>query len=376
MAAALANRHQKKLYFSNLDGLRAIAVMLVVVWHIEIHKVRFGFKQLFFNDTGFMGVSVFFVLSGFLITYILLTEAAAEGHVNFKAFYLRRILRIWPLYFFALLFGFFIYPGGMTFSTLLMCLLLMPNIALVTMHIHPFVQPIWSIGVEEQFYLFQPQFFRIRNRKRMLICIIAVMVLLDMIKEAGFMFPHNRLLGPLGNYLYFFRIDYLLIGSIGAVLLYNYKNGATPGIWLIKFLLTKYVQVIAWLLFAGHVFTPYLLHGLFANNLVFILAVTIIVLNLCMPQTSIVRLDNRLMRYIGKVSYGIYLLHNIALVSVLYMMHKYFANLDLLTTNLIIYGLTIPLAILLAGISYRYFESYFLRLKTKYSTVVKEGDDK
>jgi peptidoglycan/LPS O-acetylase OafA/YrhL len=369
----VTNSHtQKKLYFSNLDGLRAIAVIMVVVWHIEIHKVRFGFKQLFFNDIGFMGVSVFFVLSGFLITYILQVEKALETRVNFKAFYLRRVLRIWPLYFFALFFGFFIYPAGMSWGTLVMCLLLMPHVPFMLMHIHPFVQPIWSIGVEEQFYLFQPQFFRIKNRNAMLWAIVALTLVIDITKWVGFKFPTSSTMSSVANYLYFFRIDQLLMGSIAAILLYNYKNQTGPGRSLIKLLLTKHVQVMAWLGFAGHVFVPGMAHNLFANNLLFVLAVIIIVLNLCMPQTSIIQLDNRLMRYLGKVSYGIYLLHNIALVSVLYLMQKYFANAGSMAVNLIVYGLTIPLAVLLAALSHKYFESYFLRLKNRYAIVVKE----
>lgn len=368
-----SNKHpQQKLYFSNLDGLRAIAVMMVVVWHIEIHKVRFGFKQLFFNDTGFMGVSVFFVLSGFLITYILQVEKTMETRVNFKAFYMRRVLRIWPLYFFALFFGFFVYPGGMSWGTLVMCLLLVPNIPFMLMHIHPFVQPIWSIGVEEQFYLFQPQFFRIKNRNIMLCGIVALTLGMDITKWIGFRFPSGSPMSYVANCLYFFRIDQLLMGSIAAILLYNYKNKMGSGRLLIKLLLTKFGQVIAWLCFAGHVFMPSLFHNLFANNLLFVLAIIVIVLNLCMPETSIIQLDNRLLRYLGKVSYGIYLLHNIALVSVLYLMQKYFENASPLVVNLIVYGLTIPLAVLLAALSYRYFESYFLRQKNRYATVVKD----
>jgi len=363
---------QKKLYFSNLDGLRAIAVLLVVVWHIELHKVRFGFKQLFFNDIGFMGVSVFFVLSGFLITYILMVEKAVEGQVNIKSFYVRRVLRIWPLYFFALFFGFFIYPGGMSFGTLIMCLFLMPNIPFMMMHIHPFVQPIWTIGVEEQFYLFQPQFLRIKNKKVMLIAIIGLTLLIDMVKVIGFRFPSKSVMGWVANCLYFFRIDELLMGSIAAILFYNYNNRTQQGKSLFKLVLSKYVQIMAWLYFAGHIFAPGILHHLFANNLLFVFAIVALVINLCAPQTSIVQLDNRVMRYIGKVSYGIYLLHNIALVSLLYIMKKYFSDLNPLTLNLIIYGLTFPLAILLASLSYTYFESYFLKLKNHYATVVKD----
>ncbi|MGZ3755392.1 MAG: acyltransferase family protein [Mucilaginibacter sp.] len=373
MTKGTDSHHQKRLYFGNLDGLRAIAVMMVVVWHVEIHKVRFGFKQSFFNDTGFMGVSVFFVLSGFLITYILQVEKAVEHRVNFKAFYLRRVLRIWPLYFFALFFGFFIYPAGMSWSTLVMCLLLMPNVPFMMMHIHPFVQPIWSIGVEEQFYLFQPQFFRIKNRNVMLWSIISLTLVIDITKWVGFRFPSGSPMGSVANYLYFFRIDQLLMGSVAAILLHNYKNQIGPGHLVIKLLLTKYAQVIAWLIFAGHIFMSGILHYIFANNLLFVLAVIVIILNLCMPDSSIIQLENRVLRYLGKVSYGIYLLHNIALVSVLYLMQRYFANASPIVVNVVVYGLAIPLAILLAALSYKYYESYFLRLKNRYATVVK-GD--
>jgi peptidoglycan/LPS O-acetylase OafA/YrhL len=371
MAPDTIHTNKKKLYFSNLDGLRAIAVLLVVAWHIEIHKVRFGFKQLYFNDLGFIGVSIFFILSGFLITYILLVEKEINHHVNFKGFYMRRILRIWPLYFFALLFGVFIYPRGMDLSTFAMCLFLCPNIPFMMMHLHPFVQPIWTIGVEEQFYLFQPQFFRIKNSKLMLLCIISLTILLIIIKQLGAKFPNISLIATAGNYLYFFRIDQLLMGSITAIILYNYKNKKASKRWLIRLGCNKYVQLIAWVYFAGHIFTPSLFNYLFAFQTVFILSVVIIVINLCIPKTSIIQLDNRYIRYIGKVSYGIYLLHNIVLISILYLLKTYFNNLGPILTNLVIYGLTFPLAILLAGISYKYYESYFLKLKVKYSTVIK-----
>jgi len=204
----------------------------------------------------------------------------------------------------------------------------------------------------------------------MLWCIIALTILLVIIKQIGAKSPLTPI-AFVGNYLYFFRIDQLLLGSIAAIVLYNYKNKKASKGWLITLGCNKYVQLIAWVYFAGHIFTPSLFNYLFAFQTVFILSVVIIVINLCMPKTSIIQLDNRYIRYIGKISYGIYLLHNIVLISILYLMKTYFHSVGLILTNVVIYGLTFPLAILLAGVSYKYYESYFLKLKIKYSTVIK-----
>jgi peptidoglycan/LPS O-acetylase OafA/YrhL len=364
----------KKIYFPNLDGLRSIAVFLVVVWHIEIHKVRFGFKQLFFNDTGFMGVSIFFLLSGFLITYILLTEKELNQKINFKAFYMRRILRIWPLYFFTLFFGFFIYPRGMSLSTLSMCLLLLPNIPFMLGHIHPYVQPIWSIGVEEQFYLFHPQFFRLKNKKATFIAIAVLAIFLITFKEIGFKFPGNFFLSTLANYLYYFRIEQLLMGSMGAIIVYGYNHHELNNNAFVRLLFSKYVQILSWVYFAGHIFMTYFAGKVFSNNALFVIAVMLVVMNLCIPATSIIQLNKNFLRYLGKVSYGIYLLHNIVLISVLYLLKQYTSILNPILINVIVYGLTLPLTVLIAGLSYKYYESYFLRLKVKFSTVVKSND--
>jgi peptidoglycan/LPS O-acetylase OafA/YrhL len=364
----------KKIYFPNLDGLRCIAVFLVVVWHIEIHKVRFGFKQLYFNDTGFMGVSIFFILSGFLIAYILLVEKEINQKVNFKAFYIRRILRIWPLYFFTLLFGFFIYPREMSLSTLLMCLLLLPNIPFMLGHIHPYVQPIWTIGVEEQFYLFQPQFFRLKNKKKTFIGIAILIVFLVALKQLGFKFSSNVLLSNLANYLYYFRIEELLMGSLAAIIVYSYKQGELINNIFVQLLFNKYIQILSWVYFIGHIFMTHLLGNIFKNNSLFVISVIMVIINLCISETSIIQLKTNFLIYLGKVSYGIYLLHNIVLISILYLLKQFASSLNPILINIILYGLTLPFSVLIAGISYKYFESYFLKLKLKFSTVVKSSD--
>jgi peptidoglycan/LPS O-acetylase OafA/YrhL len=101
-------------YFLNLNGLRFIAASTVVIHHVEQTKDLYGFKNYFGNATvqliGSMGVTLFFVLSGFLITYLLLQEKAVHQTVQLGKFYMRRVLRIWPLYYLVVLLGLFVFP--------------------------------------------------------------------------------------------------------------------------------------------------------------------------------------------------------------------------------------------------------------------------
>ena len=103
-----------KIYFPGLNGIRFIAATMVIIAHIEGFKNKMGYWNIndnnVINQLGNQGVKIFFVLSGFLITYLLLKEKARFKSIDVRKFYIRRILRIWPLYFLVLLGGFFIIP--------------------------------------------------------------------------------------------------------------------------------------------------------------------------------------------------------------------------------------------------------------------------
>jgi peptidoglycan/LPS O-acetylase OafA/YrhL len=106
---------KQKIFFPNLDGLRFICFLLVYLYHwnlncalaIENTSVRNSFNFLFGN--GNIGVNIFFVLSGFLITFLLIKEKEFSGGVHLKHFYVRRILRIWPLYFLIVVKSYYLY---------------------------------------------------------------------------------------------------------------------------------------------------------------------------------------------------------------------------------------------------------------------------
>ncbi len=165
------SRTQKKVYFPNLNGLRFIAAFLVIIHHIEQFKNILGLENNYDNPfvlvVGKLGVILFFVLSGFLITYLLLVEEDITKTISIKNFYIRRVLRIWPLYYFLILLSFFVFPnipflnvGPISLALynnfslkIILFILFLPNLALIGFSAVPFVSQSWSVGVEEQFYI-------------------------------------------------------------------------------------------------------------------------------------------------------------------------------------------------------------------------------
>src|SRR5690606_24795997 len=91
-----------RIYLPGLNGIRAIAAFAVVISHTNGRLGEFGLSKLPYWDLAGFGVTIFFTLSGFLITYLLLKERAKTGTIKVRKFYVRRLLRIWPLYYFYL----------------------------------------------------------------------------------------------------------------------------------------------------------------------------------------------------------------------------------------------------------------------------------
>ena len=144
LGAALSHRH-----LPVLDGLRAVAVFTVITYH-------FGFGAV----PGDLGVSAFFVLSGFLITWLLLKEHHREGDISIRRFYLRRVLRIFPAYYVFLLGSFLVdhlrgqsWSSGLRWSGLLY---LVNYYNALNGHPVTSISHAWSLGIEEQFYLLWP----------------------------------------------------------------------------------------------------------------------------------------------------------------------------------------------------------------------------
>lgn len=165
-----------KIFFPNLDGLRFFSFFLVFLSHVffvdyeDISNLPWyrAMKFVFFSQ-GHLGVSFFFVLSGFLISYLLMVEKNHTGKIHVWSFYIRRALRIWPLYYFCVFFGFVIFPllkikfGQIPNETAnpILCSLFLNNFNTI-INGPPdasVLSVLWSVAIEEQFYLVWPVLF-------------------------------------------------------------------------------------------------------------------------------------------------------------------------------------------------------------------------
>lgn len=176
--AATANGAAERFYLPQLDGLRFLAFFLVFLHHLKLPPAGsmadgLAGPWLTLRAFGWMGVELFFVLSAFLMTSLLLREHRARGAIAVGRFFIRRVLRIWPLYFFALALGFAVLPLAAygTFGTpahhalvatyLLPCVLFLGNFAVaIAGYPDGFAMPslalLWTISFEEQFYVTLP----------------------------------------------------------------------------------------------------------------------------------------------------------------------------------------------------------------------------
>jgi peptidoglycan/LPS O-acetylase OafA/YrhL len=368
----------KKIHFPGLNGVRFIAALLVIVDHTELFKSYLGIPTLWENSysayLGAFGVSIFFVLSGFLITYLLLEEQT-EGPIRVKHFYLRRILRIWPLYYLIVILGFFIVPHidflqvptysaemGDYLGRFLLFAGLAANVAFVYFPTVAFANILWSVAVEEQFYLFWPHVVKIKQK------LLGVMGLLLLLYLALKFFA-GELDHKFEELVIRTRFSSMIIGGIGAYLVFTKHS-------LIKYAYARITQVTLFLLFA-----LLLLNYIDFKSIEFLqeellsLVVCGLILNIATNPQSIVKLEHPVLNYFGKISYGLYVYHLFAVVLVLKGLHTLLPIRE--WSPWIFYPLTLGSILLLttgiSHLSYRYFESYFLRKKARFSTVM-SGD--
>ncbi len=332
-----------------LDAVRGLAVLLVIMLHASDKYPALHLQALFRN--GWMGVDLFFVLSGFLITGILIDAKNSKEY--FKNFYARRCLRIWPLYYSVLLFMFVLIP------------LLRPSEAAVIfekrsspwwaypLFLQNFLVPVptmatgplgvtWSLAIEEQFYLIWPlvvRFCSVEQLRRIALVVICASPLLRL-----YLSVHG-----VGIYSNFFcRMDGLMAGALLALLV---RSPAFEPVRLVKF---------AWLFLlvalpAAIVIDRYNVRWL-VLSFTALSALAFIFLSL-FSESRLVRtvMTNPFLTYTGGISYGLYLLHKIPF-DIEQSLH-----LDRYPQAALALGLLGSYA--LAALSWRFVETPFLRLK-------------
>jgi peptidoglycan/LPS O-acetylase OafA/YrhL len=341
-------------YRPELDCLRFFAFMTVFVHHsmprpIEFyttHHLPTALSNVAY--AGAYGVDLFFCLSAYLITELLLREKEQVGHLNVRSFYIRRILRIWPLYFTFVLFAFALtfvdHAQHFSGAQLAMFLLLAGNWASAFTVISSVVAPLWSVSIEEQFYLFWPLVVRKATRKHMLaICLGMVGVAFvwrAFVQMRGFShdFVWNATFGHLDSIAYG-----ILLALIG-------MRKTTPAWARIGLFMAG---LLAWFIAGG-------IHN--RDDIVLALAA---LGSIAMLRAAIgIKLDNRFLVRLGVVSYGLYVYHELYL--------NYFNRILPSTHGLgfvLWWVLSLTCTVITALISYRFLETPFLKLKERFAIV-------
>jgi peptidoglycan/LPS O-acetylase OafA/YrhL len=331
-----------------LDGIRGIAI-IVVMLHNESGHYPVSFLPRLFTD-GWMGVDLFFVLSGFLITQGLLATRTSEHY--FKSFYSKRCLRIWPLYYAMLLVMFAAVPllsastgeqilerasPRWSYPFFLQNLFVSrPSSAVGLLGVS------WSLAIEEQFYLVWPWIVRFCSKIRLRWVAVAVLGLSPLIRLV--LASHH--VDLYSNT--FSRLDGVMAGSLLAICAESFEaemRRFTPYAWTVLLaggalaVLTQALH-LSWIVFSFSA----------------VASAALVYLALYSGHSWLRRiLSNRFLVYTGTISYGLYLMHKIPFDIAISAGFDRYPVVEL--------PLLLALSYAVAGLSWRFWESPWLRLK-------------
>lgn len=340
---------RERKYFDDLNGLRAISIIMVVYFHVTAGA----------SDLAQSGVNLFFVISGFLITTLLVREHTYKGSINLGKFYMRRALRIFPAYYAVIaiqlaLLQVFSIPQEIEqnfYHNLLYYLTYTQNWFVVRTPEHPVLfYHAWSLATEEQFYLVWPIILIATRSWKISALVMFMLLLFDY--SAEFLVHENEFgYSSLSERVMTSLAAPICLGSIFALLChaeatFKYIDRALSG---------RYIVLAPLLLWALS-----LVYGL---KLMEHLSLTALVVCSCIRKRTFLSnlLRLRFLRYIGEVSYGMYLMHMLAVNFVRRVLLP-----DLEPGNVLVFACSLILTIVASSLSFHLYEKRFLDIRSHY----------
>lgn len=360
------NSNTVRRHYPGLDILRGIAIIMVLFYH--------NFSVVPLADFGFLGVDLFFILSGFLITDILLFEKNKENFV--RNFYVRRILRIFPVYYLTLFFLIYFYP--FFFNTVYdtqyyrhnqyWFYLFFQNWLFIAKPMEKtfLLNHFWSLAIEEQFYLLWPAVILLFRKKQQLLGATLILFVLGFTGRLLLLLLYSS-----NNYQTLFtfcRFDGILIGCALAVFNfggYSLNKKIIAGIIIFLFFVNLLFLSVTILTGNPKPYFPYC--GFTTFSVLFgVITFCFISKKNNGGKTSV---TGNFFRFFGKISYSLYVYHwpvFVLLFPTIRDLLTKTTKLPALAGHLLAAGIVTGLAILLSTLSYRYFESFFNSLKNKF----------
>jgi peptidoglycan/LPS O-acetylase OafA/YrhL len=358
---ALDARPAGRFYHPELDVLRFCAFFMVFLHHSLPHDPAFYVKMgvgpalsavlAAIGAAGAFGVTIFFLLSAYLVTELLIRERALRGHVDLKAFYLRRSLRILPLYFCFLALAWamqWFVPGqhigwraGLAFA------FLAGNWWVVFVGFpSSVIFPLWFISLQEQFYLFWPATMRKLSARGILV-VSAVLLAIASLTRWHLALRHTWESKLWANT--FVQLDGIAFGIILAVLL-----------------AASYFQIKGDPLTVSRVMLGYPVASIGAAA-IFLATLRPSAASATKPSTaSSPAWGTKALIYLGQISYGLYVFHVIGLMTSDYTVAHQGSSLG---RYLFRVAVAFAVTVVLAALSYRYLETPFLKVKLRFRQV-------
>ena len=350
------------VYYDELDGLRGVAILLVMSYHL--------FHYFPFFNFGWVGVDLFFVLSGFLISNLLLASADSPNY--FRNFYSRRSLRIFPLYYFILCLFYF---GGVFLfsdqgsdsifyylsSKKVWFLTFTQNLLFVSEGAPemPYLTHLWSIAIEAQFYLFWPLFMLLVKNKIKWICIL----ILTILAWRCYLYLNNA-----PKEVYYFhtltRVDSMLIGSLLSV--FSYKNEIPNRFWF-PFYFTVFSFILIAIILYGNIYLDSPLIATFGYTCIGLLFSSSIYI-LVKRKIRIFNLlfYNPFLRFTGRISYSLYIFHLPIYLVVITKINTLFGTNNHLHNEVILSFISLILTYIISIASFTWIEMPFLKRKSQF----------
>ena len=364
----------KAKYFKELNSLRFIGFIGIFFGHVffsnspeiinsKLYATVFNYGKIL----GFISIDSFFVLSSFLITWKALEEIKFTNKFQFKNFLIRRSLRIWPLYLFIVFIGFLLeylkshyFFESEKLPSIWNFVLFILNYDIIEngYNFLFFMVFMWSISVEEQFYILWAITIKWFNKYlfgiSFLIIFISLFFRIYFINDSLSLNFHTA--SALGNFG---------IGALTAILVFKHQFFLDK----LKSLSRNKILFIYVTIFSFFILMPVLLENDFfivIQRVLFSIFFSFIILEQTYCENSIVKVSRiKYFNFFGKISYGLYCYHGI-MITVVLQLNKLF--MESLIISLVLYPLLILVSTLLVSyVSYRFYESKFLKLKYKFS---------
>lgn len=350
-------------HIKGIDGLRAFAVLGVLLYHQHVPK----------SGLGWSGVQLFFVISGFLITRILLDTKEASNY--FSSFYARRVLRIFPIYYLTLIFLVIVDAvHGRPLSDVPYYFLYLQNHILAATQFNPkapwFLYHTWSLAVEEQFYLLWPLVVWITPRQRLIQICAALMVIAPATRLVMFLVSKNVYYPA---FLLLPQADALAAGALLACLpVANRRalvraSAIAGAAGLAAFMATLGYDALAWP--KTYLVAP---SGVLLHTVLALLFLSVVGGVAGLSDGAILRaLEFGPLRGIGRISYGVYMYHTLVFGYALTYSDRMLSRLKMMKLSDVHWSLRAPLLIALtigvAAISWRVIESPINSLKRRFA---------